>query len=124
MQNKYYQLVKEKFPTKETVLTEIINLKAILELPKGTEHFMSDLHGEFTTFNHVMRNGSGSIKSKLIECFADEPEKDLEELAVLIYYPTDKLNLEKRRRDKTSLENLYVAQLKDLLRMTAISSKK
>ncbi|WP_018659798.1 fructose-bisphosphatase class III [Allofustis seminis] len=124
MQTKYYQLLKEKFPTKESVLTEIINLKAILELPKGTEHFMSDLHGEFTTFNHVMRNGSGSIKAKLQECFADAPDKDLDELAVLIYYPTDKLNLEKRRRDKESLEKWYVQQLEDMLTMTRFSSKK
>lgn len=62
MDKKYYQLLKKQFSSKEAVLTEIINLSAICELPKATEHFMSDVHGEYDAFNHVLRNGSGSIK--------------------------------------------------------------
>lgn len=71
MDEKYYKLLKEQFVSKEAVLTEIINLSAICELPKGTEHFVSDIHGEYDAFNHVLRNGSGSIKEKLRECFPD-----------------------------------------------------
>lgn len=58
-------VLKEKFPQREAVLTEIINLEAIRHLSKGTEHFMSDLHGEFAAFDHVLRNGSGIVKEKL-----------------------------------------------------------
>ncbi len=63
MKEKYFQLLKEQFTEKEDVLTEMINLEAILQLPKGTEHFVSDVHGEFEAFNHVLRNGSGSVRA-------------------------------------------------------------
>ena len=104
---KYYQLLKEKFKTKENVLTEIISLEAIMELPKGTEHFVSDLHGEFLAFNHVMRNGSGSIKEKVKGAFAADPTAsvDIDDLAVLIYYPTDKLHLEQERLSEEALKD-------------------
>ncbi|GAB2025418.1 fructose-1,6-bisphosphatase [Lactovum odontotermitis] len=91
MDSKYYKLLKEKYQTRENVLTEIINLSAICELPKGTEHFMSDLHGEFLAFDHVLRNGSGGIKEKIKECFPDFSPAEVTELAVLIYYPKEKL---------------------------------
>lgn len=62
-------LLAEKFPTKEAVITEIMNLEAILHLPKGTEHFVSDLHGEYGAFDHILRNGSGNVKQKIKETF-------------------------------------------------------
>lgn len=70
MDKKYYQLLKKQLSSKEAVLTEIINLSAICELPKATEHFMSDVHGEYDAFNHVLRNGSGSIKRKIMGLFS------------------------------------------------------
>ncbi|MDR2976604.1 MAG: fructose-1,6-bisphosphatase [Streptococcaceae bacterium] len=91
MGNKYYKLLKENYQTKENVLTEIINLSAICELPKGTEHFVSDLHGEFLAFDHVLRNGSGGIKEKIRECFPNFSAAEVTDLAVLIYYPKEKL---------------------------------
>ena len=72
MDKKYYQLLKKQFSSKEAVLTEIINLSAICELPKATEHFMSDVHGEYDAFNHVLRNGSGTIRNKIEEVYGDK----------------------------------------------------
>ena len=89
----YYALLKEKFQNKENVVTELINLEAILHLPKGTEHFLSDVHGEFDAFDHVLRNGSGSVKEKLNECFSQTDVK-IEQLATLIYYPEERIRLE------------------------------
>ncbi len=94
MDKKYYQLLKKQFSSKEAVLTEIINLSAICELPKATEHFMSDVHGEYDAFNHVLRNGSGSIKEKLRDCFPEFSATEISSLATLIYYPQEKLDSE------------------------------
>lgn len=71
------------------LIAEIINLEAILNLPKGTEHFISDLHGEFAAFNHILRNGSGSIRDKVSTLFSQELSQDkIDELCFLIYYPS------------------------------------
>ncbi|VTS31787.1 firmicute fructose-1,6-bisphosphatase [Streptococcus pseudoporcinus] len=86
----YYQLLKEKFPTKSSLITEMINLDAICHLPKGTEHFLSDLHGEYQAFDYLLRNGSGSIKKKIQECFPQKKVADIETLCQYIYYPRGK----------------------------------
>ena len=65
MNTKYLDLLAQEYNSEEKVVTEIINLKAILNLPKGTEHFVSDLHGEYQAFQHVLRNGSGKVKEKI-----------------------------------------------------------
>src|SRR5699024_4486969 len=71
---------------------EIINLEAIMKLPKGTEHFLSDVHGEYDAFQHVLRNGSGNIKEKIHEIFTDRlSKKDMSTLATLIYYTEEKI---------------------------------
>ena len=70
---KYLRLLSEKYPTIPAVCREIINLKAILNLPKGTEHFMSDLHGEYEAFYHILNNAAGVIKEKVDMIFADPP---------------------------------------------------
>ncbi|XJS09911.1 fructose-1,6-bisphosphatase [Aerococcaceae bacterium WGS1372] len=126
LEEKYYTLLKEKFPTKESVLTEIINLEAIMQLPKGTEHFVSDLHGEYIAFNHVMRNGSGSIKEKVINCFRnrDDVEVDVDDLSVLIYYPTAKLNLEENRLTEEELTGWYRKNIHQLLEVTIFAGSK
>lgn len=83
-----YELLSKQFPTKQDVLTEIINLHAILNLPKGTEHFLSDLHGESETFLHILRNASGVIRTKIDLAFADTmTTEEKNQLAALIYYP-------------------------------------
>lgn len=88
----YYELLSKQFPTIKDVCREIINLQSILNLPKGTEHFMSDLHGEYEAFHHIINNCSGVIKEKIKDCFSYELSKDeMEELATLIYYPNEKM---------------------------------
>ena len=71
---KYLELLAEKYPTEQAVCREIINLKAILSLPKGTEHFMSDLHGEYEAFCHILNNCSGVIREKVDLLFGDSPQ--------------------------------------------------
>ena len=88
----YYQLLAQQFPTIKDVCREIINLESILNLPKGTEHFMSDIHGEFDAFKHILNNCSGVIKEKIKTYFYQDLTKgEMEELSTLIYYPCEKM---------------------------------
>lgn len=90
----YLRLLSQNYPSIRAASTEIINLSAILELPKGTEHFISDIHGEYEAFLHVLRNGSGSIKRKIEDAFEDTLQsREKSALATLIYYPEKKLPL-------------------------------
>ena len=90
----YLRLVSKQYPSIQVASTAIINLNAQLNLPKGTEHFISDVHGEYEAFRHVLRNGSGSIKRKIEEVFTNTlPEEEKRSLATLIYYPEQKLPL-------------------------------
>lgn len=92
--NKYLNLLAEKFPNVQRASTEIINLSAILNLPKGTEHFLSDIHGEYDTFSHVLANASGVVRKKIDDVFGKTiRERDKKLLATLIYYPREKLEL-------------------------------
>ena len=91
--DKYLKLLKEKYPTKQSVYRELINLNAIMNLPKGTEHFMSDLHGEYDAFYHIINNCSGVIKEKVAMLYGDELTVfEQQELCTLIYYPREKLS--------------------------------
>lgn len=91
-QRKYLSLLAEKFPTRQAVCTEIINLAAIMNLPKGTEHFMSDIHGEYDAFLHIMNNCSGVIREKIEMIFADVlNDTEKRALRTLIYYPKEAL---------------------------------
>ena len=88
------ELLAQSFPNISAASTEIINLEAILNLPKGTEHFVADLHGEHEAFGHIMRNASGNIKRKVKEVFGNSVrESDICHLCTLIYYPERKLQL-------------------------------
>ena len=90
----YLELLSSSFPTIATAATEIINLEAILNLPKGTEHFLADLHGESAAFKHVLKNASGNIRRKVSELFkGDIREAERRELCTLIYYPEEKIEL-------------------------------
>ena len=96
---KYLELLAEKYPTEQAVCREIINLKAILGLPKGTEHFMSDLHGEYEAFCHILNNCSGVIREKVDLLFEETlSDIDREEICTLIYYPVEKLEMMQQRR--------------------------
>lgn len=93
---RYLQLLAQSFPTVAAASTEIINLQAILNLPKGTEHFLADIHGEYEAFQHVLKNASGNIRRKVNELFGNTlRDTDKRELCTLIYYPEQKLELVK-----------------------------
>ena len=87
--NKYLSLLAEKYETTDKVKSELVNLEAILNLPKGTELYISDIHAEYKAFNHIIRTGAGNIKEKIDETFPDENAQEMEHLAMLIAYPTD-----------------------------------
>ncbi len=120
---KYLKMLSRQFPTIRDVSTEIINLQSILSLPKGTEHFLSDLHGEYEQFNHVLKNGSGTVKRKLNEIFEDSlTDSQKRSLATLIYYPKEKLEIVKEEED--DIENWYKITLHRLvLILKSVSSK-
>ena len=120
---RYLQLLARSFPTIADASTEIINLEAILNLPKGTEHFLSDLHGEDQAFSHVLRNASGAVKRKVNEIFSNTlRESEKKELCSLIYYPEDKLELIKSQEQ--DLEDWYQVTLNQLVRVCRnVSSK-
>ena len=104
---RYLTLLARSFPTVADASTEIINLEAILNLPKGTEHFLSDIHGEHQAFNHVLKNASGAIKRKVNEIFSNTlRDFEKKELCTLIYYPEQKLELI-RQREK-DLDDWYL----------------
>ncbi len=94
---RYLQLLSEKFPNSQAVITELINLRAILSLPKGTEHFVSDLHGESMAFIHMIKNASGVVRKKVDEVYGDAlSEEEKRALCALIYYPDERIELVKR----------------------------
>ena len=96
----YLELLSHSFPTIAEASTEIINLQAILNLPKGTEHFLADIHGEFEAFQHVLKNASGNIKRKVNEIFGNQiRESEKKDLCTLIYYPREKLVLVKEKEE-------------------------
>ena len=87
LEEKYLEGLSELFPSIAAASTEIINLQAIVNLPKGTEHFLTDIHGEYEAFAHVLKNGSGSVKRKVDDVFANTmSSRDKQTLATLIYY--------------------------------------
>ena len=101
MEQEVYGLLAKQFSSPQEVMTEIINLKAILNLPKGTEHFLSDLHGESETFLHILRNASGVIRTKIDLAFGDTLSKEEKnDLATLIYYPEQRMAKVKGTQDE------------------------
>ena len=120
---KYLNILSEKFPTIQSVCTEIINLEAILNLPKGTEHFLSDLHGEYESFLHILKNASGAIKTKIDEIFKNSmTSEERRRFATLIYYPKEKLKLIKK--DNNSMDEFYRITLYRLIKVcTVVGSK-
>ena len=118
---RYLKLLAKQYPTVQAACTEIINLQAILNLPKGTEHFISDIHGEYEAFLHILNSCSGVIKEKLDELFgASLPRAERDELATLIYYPEEKLDLAaKNCPDLKEWYRITLNRLIELCRLTA-----
>ena len=88
------EILSQTFPNISSASTEIINLEAIMNLPKGTEHFVADIHGEHEAFLHILRNASGNIKRKVKELFGESlSDREIRELCTLIYYPEKKLEM-------------------------------
>ncbi len=119
----YLTLLAQSFPTIADASTEIINLEAIMHLPKGTEHFLADLHGESEAFQHVLKNASGNIKRKVNELFGNElRESEKKELCTLIYYPDRKLELVKAA--EPDIDDWYHITIHQLVRIARdVSSK-
>lgn len=120
---RYLQLLSQSFPTVAEASTEIINLQAILNLPKGTEHFLADIHGEYEAFLHVLKNASGNIKRKVNELFGNTlRESEKRELCTLIYYPEQKLELVKQ--NEQDIDDWYHITLHQLVAVCRdVSSK-
>ena len=120
---RYLQLLSRSFPTIADASTEIINLEAILNLPKGTEHFLTDIHGEYGAFQHVLKNASGAVKRKVNEIFGNTlREAEKKEICTLIYYPEEKLQLVKAR--EKDLDDWYLITLNQLVKVCQnVSSK-
>ena len=123
MELRYLKSLSKQYPNIASASTEIINLQAILNLPKGTEHFMTDVHGEYEQFNHVLKNGSGSVRRKIDEEFGNMlSSKDKKSLATLIYYPKEKLEIV--MQEEENIEDWYKITLYRLVQITKhVSSK-
>ncbi len=120
---KYLRLLAKQYPTIAEASTEIINLEAILNLPKGTEHFLSDIHGEYEPFIHVLRNGSGVVKRKIEDIFGNSlMESEKKSLATLVYYPEQKLEIV--LKEEKNIEDWYKITLYRLIELCRFVSSK
>jgi fructose-1,6-bisphosphatase-3 len=126
LNTKYLDLLAQKYDSEEKVVTEIINLEAILNLPKGTEHFVSDLHGEYQAFQHVLRNGSGKVKEKIKDLFEEVlSEQEINEFAALVYYPEEKIQLIKNSFDnEKELNGWYTEMIERMIKLISYASSK
>ena len=120
--DRYLQLLSEKFPNAQAVITELINLRAILSLPKGTEHFVSDLHGESMAFIHMIKNASGVVRKKVDEVYGySMEEEEKRALCALIYYPDERLEYEKTvQPDMNAWYKKRLHQVVDIARAVTI----
>ena len=120
---KFLRLLSEKYRSRQQVCTEIINLQAILNLPKGTEHFMSDLHGEYEAFSHILNNSAGVIREKVDMLFEETlTPRERSSLCTLIYYPEEKL--EKINEEGRNTEEWYRFVLQNLIDLAKMLSSK
>ena len=120
---RYLQLLSRQYPNVQAASSEIINLQAILNLPKGTEHFMSDLHGEYEAFLHIMNNASGAVREKVDILFQNMvTSEERAQLATLIYYP--ELKLKQVQKQEPNLEDWYRVTIYRLIRICKAASSK
>lgn len=118
----YLKLLSLSYPSIQKAASEVINLKAIQNLPKGTEHFISDIHGEFDAFSHILRSGSGVIKDKINETFTNYTEEQKSLLATIIYYPKEKLDYIANHGGISS--SFYHSVLSDMIDIAKITASK
>ena len=119
----YLEYLAELYPTIAKASTEIINLQSIINLPKGTEHFMSDIHGEYEAFSHVLKNGSGAVRRKVDDVFGNTmSSRTKQALATLIYYPKEKMDRIKREED--NMEDWYKITLYRLIEISKRAASK
>ena len=120
---RYLKLLAQQYPTVQAASSEIINLQAILNLPKGTEHFISDVHGEYEAFIHILNSCSGVIREKIDDLFASTISKtERDELATLIYYPEEKL--EEIQRETPDMREWYRITFHRLIEICRLVSSK
>lgn len=120
---RYLDRLSDLYPTIASAATEIINLQAILNLPKGTEHFLTDIHGEYEAFSHVLKNGSGSVRRKIDDVFGNTlSNRDKQSLATLIYYPKEKMDQVKKV--ESNMEDWYKINLYRLIEVSKRSASK
>lgn len=121
----YLKILSKQFTNVAMTATEIINLQSILSLPKGTEHFLSDIHGEHEQFAHVLKNGSGAVKRKIDDEFGNIlSEKEKRDLATLIYYPEERISLIQRKKMVNSMDDWYLVMINRLIRVCKSSASK
>ncbi len=120
---KYLRQLAKQFPSSASVASEIMNLQAILNLPKGTEHFLADVHGEYEAFAHVLKNASGTIRTKVYDLFGGQVrDSELKELCTLIYYPRATMELIRKRED--SMTDWFKVALNQLIKVCQRVSEK
>ena len=120
---RYLERLSQLYPTIAMASTEIINLQAILNLPKGTEHFLTDIHGEYEAFSHVLKNGSGAVRRKVDDVFGNTmSSKNKQALATLIYYPKEKM--ERIKREEDNMEDWYKITLYRLIKISKRAASK
>lgn len=123
LMTRYLERLSELYPTIAKASTEIINLQAILNLPKGTEHFLTDIHGEYEAFAHVLKNGSGSVRRKIDDVFGNTmSSREKQSLATLIYYPREKMERVKESED--NMEEWYKITLYRLIEVCKSAASK
>ena len=123
LETRYLERLSDLYPTIAAASTEIINLQAILNLPKGTEHFLTDVHGEYEAFAHVLKNGSGSVRRKIDDVFGNTMSiRDKRSLATLIYYPKQKMDLIKTT--ETNMDDWYRVHLYLLIEVSKRAASK
>ncbi len=123
LEQRYLERMSDLYPTIAAAATEIINLEAILNLPKGTEHFLTDIHGEYEAFVHVLKNGSGSVRRKIDDVFGNTlTSKDKQELATLVYYPKERMEMVKKTEE--NMDDWYKINLFRLIELSKRSASK
>ncbi len=123
LEQRYLERMSDLYPTIAAAATEIINLEAILNLPKGTEHFLTDIHGEYEAFAHVLKNGSGSVRRKIDDVFGNTlTAKDKQELATLVYYPKERMEMIKKTEE--NMDDWYKINLFRLIELSKRSASK
>ena len=123
LESRYLERLSQLYPTIASASTEIINLQAILNLPKGTEHFLTDIHGEYEAFSHVLKNGSAAVRRKVDEVFGNTmSSRDKQTLATLIYYPKEKMEMIKKTED--NMQDWYKITLYRLIEICKCAAGK